>query len=417
MFKYLNNITKNPLFTGSLIMIIGTNVASFFAYLYHLIFGRLLGPSSYSELASFISLSTIFSAGFAALGTVIMKFVSTESENNIKILFMWVNRIAIKFAILLFILLLLSAPILGNFLKVDIKIMLLFPFVVVLTFFLSIYKSFLQGLLKFFNSVVVSNADILVRLITGLVLVSLGLAVMGASLAILIGMLTSYLIAISYLKKYFKPMNKNYERAQQLFKYSLPVLIMTISITSLITTDVVLVKHYFDAHIAGIYASISTLGKIIIYGTIPIASVMFPIVSKRHTANIRSVKVLSLSFILTLFIGGSVLFIYRFFPDQAVNLLFGKEYSQASQYLFIFGFFSLFYVLDYLLVYFYLSVDKTLAAYIVPLAVVIQAVAIIINHSSLINVIYASIYALGVLFVLLVSYGLYSYRHYFLGSK
>ena len=417
MYKKLKNVAVNPLFKGSLIMILGTNLASFFAYIYHLIFGRILGPSSYSELATFISISTIFAAGFTALGTVIMKFASIEKDENFKSLFIWINKISAKVGIFLFFLLLILSPLLSNFLKININIILLFPFVVVLLFFSSIYRSFLQGLLKFTKSVVVANVDAVTRLVMGLVLVSLGFGVMGASFAFLLGMFLSVVISAYYLKKYFVKKVKPYYKSRELIRFAIPVLVMTISVTSLITTDVVLVKHFFDAHLAGIYASISTLGKIIVYGTTPIAAVMFPIISKRHAANKRSVKVLLLSALLTFAIAGSVLVLYYFFSYQAVNILFGSRFIEATQYLFIFGFFSLFYVLDYLLIYFYLSVDKIAASYLVPVGAVLQALAIILWHNSLLSVIYASIFSMGILFVLLIVYGMYSYRHYFLGSK
>ena len=45
--------------------------------------------------------------------------------------------------------------------------------------------------------------------------------------------------------------------------------------------DVILVKHYFSADEAGHYAALSQLGKIIIFGTGAIASVMFPLVVER----------------------------------------------------------------------------------------------------------------------------------------
>ena len=417
MYTKLKNITINPLFKGSLIMIMGTNLASFFAYIYHLIFGRILGPSSYSELATFISISTIFAAGFTALGTVIMKFASIEKDENVKSLFMWINKISVKVGIFLFFLLLILSSLLSNFLAIHINIILLLPFVVIFLFFSSIYRSFLQGLLKFTKSVVVANVDAVARLTMGLILVGLGFGVMGASFAFLIGMFLSVAISVYYLKKYFVKKVKPYSKSEELIKFAIPVLVMTISVTSLITTDVVLVKHFFDAHLAGIYASISTLGKIIVYGTTPIAAVMFPIISKRHAANKRSVKVLLLSSLLTFAIAGSVLVLYYFFSYQAVNILFGGRFIEATQYLFIFGFFSLFYVLDYLLIYFYLSVDKIAASYLVPVGAILQALAIILWHNSLLSVIYASIFSLGILFVLLIIYGIFSYRHYFLGSK
>ena len=79
------SLIKNPLFSGSAIMIIGSNLSNFIAYVYHLIIGRLLGPSSYGTLAALLSLMGLVAVSFGFLGTVmgmIKAFYNMASAGN-----------------------------------------------------------------------------------------------------------------------------------------------------------------------------------------------------------------------------------------------------------------------------------------------------------------------------------------------
>ena len=64
-FKFqISNYVKHPLFSGSAVMIVGTNFANFLAYLYHLVLARMLGPSAYSDLAAALAALSLFFNGF-----------------------------------------------------------------------------------------------------------------------------------------------------------------------------------------------------------------------------------------------------------------------------------------------------------------------------------------------------------------
>jgi O-antigen/teichoic acid export membrane protein len=416
MISKFKKLGANSIVKGSAIAVVGTNLASFFAYIFHVLFGRLLGPVNYSELAAFISITTVFSASFIALGTVVVKFAAIEKEKN-GVFFSWLTGVAHKIALFLFLVILFSTPFLSKFLSINFYIILFLPFVVVLAFYGSIFKSYLQGLLKFIQMVVSVNIDIIVRLLIGLLLVNLGLGVTGAVSAIFLGILIGVIIALFFLRKFVKRASGVYKGASKVYKYALPVLIMTVAMTSFITTDVILVKHYFAPLEAGLYSSLSTLGKIIIYGSIPVAGVMFPIVARRHEAQKRSVKVFLLSLLFTFAIAGSVLTIFYFFPTQSVTILFGEKYLSAAKDLFLFGMFSFLYVINYLIVYFYLSVNKTNLAYVTPIGALLQIVIIFILHESIEDIIFASITSSTILLLLLIISGLISYRHYLIKPK
>jgi O-antigen/teichoic acid export membrane protein len=136
--------------------------------------------------------------------------------------------------------------------------------------------------------------------VVGLVLIYFGMGVFGAVFGILMAMVIPFIYLRWQLASYLRGGDFVIaDFGRKVTRYSSPLLISTLSTNSLIMTDVLLVKHYFDPHSAGIYASLSTLGKIIFYGTGPISSVMFPLISKRFSENKSFGKVFMMSLVLT----------------------------------------------------------------------------------------------------------------------
>src|SRR3990172_6601141 len=122
MITKFKKLGTNKLVRGSAIAVIGTNLASFFAYIFHVVFGRILGPAHYSELAAFISITTVFSASFIALGTVVVKFASIENDKG-DIFFNWLVKISHKIAIVMLIVVFTAVPFLSKFLTIDLSVM------------------------------------------------------------------------------------------------------------------------------------------------------------------------------------------------------------------------------------------------------------------------------------------------------
>ena len=88
MVNKVKGLISHPLFSGSAVMVVGSNLSSFLAYIYHLIIGRLLGPASYGELAAILSLIGLFAASFAFLGLVVIKFVSAAKKMKSNLFFL-----------------------------------------------------------------------------------------------------------------------------------------------------------------------------------------------------------------------------------------------------------------------------------------------------------------------------------------
>ncbi|MBU2577819.1 hypothetical protein KKA69_03220, partial [Patescibacteria group bacterium] len=72
----------NLLLKGSFIILIGSTLANFGAYLYHLAMGRFLGPADYSILESLISVIYYLGIPMSVLGVVVVKYISGEKDTE-----------------------------------------------------------------------------------------------------------------------------------------------------------------------------------------------------------------------------------------------------------------------------------------------------------------------------------------------
>jgi O-antigen/teichoic acid export membrane protein len=411
MVNRIKGLILHPLFSGSALMIVGSNLSNLIAYIYHVIVGRMLGPSLYGELVAVLSIIGLFAAFFSFLGLVIVKFVSAAKENEVQSIVSWFGKKTLVIGFAGAFLVFLVTPFLSRFLHIEYSIIVMLPVIFLFAIFGFLYTSFLQGLLRFKEIVISTNVNMIGRLILSTAFIYLGFSVLGAVLGILLAAAISLLLLRYFLKEYnFSSDKKIFKDGKKVFKYTTPILFASLSTYSIFSTDVLLVKHFFSPYDAGIYASLSTLGKIIFYGAAPIASVMFPMISKRHSKGLGYRKIFTLSLLLTAAIAGSVVFIYWLFPQLMVKLLYGSEFLSAAANLVWFGLFMAIFTLGSLILNYYLSREKTTVVPFVVLAALVQAGGIWFFHDSILTVIRVSIFAASLLLGALLIYFGYETR-------
>ncbi|MCH7641329.1 oligosaccharide flippase family protein [Patescibacteria group bacterium] len=394
-----------------MVMIIGSNFANFIAYIYHLVLGRLLGPAQYGNLAAILSVLGMFSTAFVFMSLVIVKFVSAAKKSELPALLSWFSKKAVLIGAIVSVLLLILTPYLSSFLHMDPKV-IIFVGPVLFFFFLSLtYRSFLQGILRFKQVVLVTNGEFISRFLFGLVFVLIGLSVFGATIGIFLSSIVGYLISRKFLKEFRLGDGKGqFKGGKKILAYAAPIFLISLAKNSMFSTDVILVKHFFDSYDAGLYASLSTLGKIIFYGSGPISSVMFPIVSQRRSREKGYVGIFFISFLITAGIAGVVLLIYWLLPELAVGVLYGEEFLSAAPNLVWFGLFMAIFALSSLTVGFYLARGKTNIMFLIVLAAVGQAVGIWLFHDSILMVIKVSIVSVSFLLASLLIYFGYEFK-------
>ncbi|MFA6073832.1 MAG: oligosaccharide flippase family protein [Candidatus Woesearchaeota archaeon] len=412
MKKRIKTLIKHPLFSGSAIMFVGNMGANVINYAYHLIMGRLLGPVGYGILASLYSILYLVSIIPSSASVSIVKFISSAKDNELYSVYETIRKFIFKLAIVLALLVIVISPAISKFLHIDniVPVLLIAP-ILFFSLITLVNQSTLQGLLKFSGFVIPVLISSLSKLLIGVALILIGWSIFGAMSAIVIGAVLAYLYSFSYIKKHIVKTKVKTINLKPFLKYSGPVLLQSLAFTSIFTVDVILAKHFLDPFSAGIYAALSTLGKIIFFATSPIASTMFPVISKRKAQNQGYMKVFIASFLITLAIAVVITLFYFLFPNLAIGVLYGKDYLSAKTDLVWMGMFMIFYSLSNLLVNFFLSIGKVKIVFIPLVGALIQAIIIWFYHNNITNIIHVSLFTTFIMFICLSLYTGYNLYH------
>lgn len=405
MQKIIKTLINHPLFSGSAIMFVGNMGSNVINYAYHLIMGRLLGPIDYGILASLYSILYMVSIIPSSASVSIVKFISSSKDTELYSMYESIRRLIFKLAIVLSLVMLLISPFVSNFLNIqNIVLVILISPILFFSLITLTNQSTSQGLLKFMGSVMPTIISSSFKLLTGVGLILVGWSVFGAMSGVFIGAVFACYFSANFIKRNITVTKIKLIDLKPFFKYSGPVLLQSLAFTSIFTVDVILVKHFLDPFSAGIYAAISTLGKIIFFATSSVSVTMFPVISKRKALNQSYLKVFFASFLITAIIGIAITFFYWIFPNIAIGVLYGKKYLSAETDLVWMGIFMLFYTLSHLLVNFFLSIGKLKIVFIPLVSAVIQIGAIWVYHKNITQVIQASLIATMVMFVCLMVY-------------
>lgn len=409
-------IFKNQLLTGSLVMIIGSVFVNAGNYAYHLLMGRMLGPVNYGTLNSLIAIFYLLAIPSVALITVVVKFTTVyKAQNDYRRLYSLFRYFGEKFfllgiAVLLFFI--LAKDLIASFLNIrETGAVVLVGSFLLLSLLSTINNGILQGLLNF-NFLAANNVfSTLLKVGFGILLVRMGFSVDGAILAVLIAYILPYLISLHPLRFLwqYKPKTIRVER-RELFNYAVPVTVAALGMTSLYSTDIILVKHFFPAFEAGLYGALSVVGKIIFFASGTLGIVMFPIISEKFERNKEYHSVLYQAMFLVMISSLLLITVYFLWPKLMIWLLYGSSYLEGASYLGLFAVFISVFSLSNLLVQFFLSVRKTKISFLTLGAAALQGILIWFFHDSIFQVIWVSLGVTTLLFALLLLYYFYGVR-------
>ncbi|MFH1601760.1 MAG: oligosaccharide flippase family protein [Candidatus Shapirobacteria bacterium] len=410
--KCFSKLTKSQLIAGSAVLFISAMVGNISNYLYHLLMGRFLGPENYGLLTSLISLTYLFGIPLAALNLVVVKHTSglwaRKKLSSIAFFHSWLNKKATIFVWLGLVVLLLASPKIALFLHLkSISLVWLMGACSLIGVYSTISGATLQGLLKFNLMAVSSIISVILKLGLSVLLVLVGLGIWGAVLPFLITSLIGLFLLRLFIGQLLvnkKEEAKKIFETKELLAYTWPVLLSTLAFTSLYTTDFLLARHFLSAQMAGYYASLATLGKIVFFASSPIVMAMFPLISARHEGGQDSRQTLNLSLALVLFASLGITAFYFLFPQFMIKTLYGADYLVAAPYLVYFSIFLSFYALVNVLVNYYLSIKKVKIVFFPVLAALIQILLILVFHQDILQIVLASIVVLGLLLIVLLGY-------------
>ncbi len=407
--KFLDYLFKKDkrLMKDSIILFSAVLFLNIMGYIFHFIVGRTLGPADYGIFGAIMSLIYIITVPMNTLQTSITKFTSNFKVHNEtgKIAYLLNRSIKLLFFVSLvatFLFMILS-PLFASFMNTE-KIS---PFLSVSLFLffallLPINRGVMQGLQNFKSLGWNYCIEGAVKILIGILFIYLW-GLNGAVLAFGVSYIVPFFFSFITLNKDLVTPEKF--DTKNVYKYSIPVLIMLTSLTLFYSLDVILVKHFFNAVDAGFYAAISLLGgKIVFFGSISISLVMFPKVAELYAMKEEHREVLYKSMLLVTIFGFFITLFYWLFPNFSVGLLFGKEYLNIAPMLWIFAALMTVFSLVYLLSFYNVSIHKNKFIYILILFNILQVVLIYLFHENLWQIVYIMSGTMIALFLLLIFY-------------
>lgn len=390
-------------------MVFGSNFYNLGQFVYHFLAGRLLGKVYYGDLAAMLSIIGLISVAQISFNLTIVKFISSEKGRGaISNLAKWVHSWAIWIGLLFALSALILSPFIIDFLNLIEP--LAFYFLVPTLFFfvlLSTGRSILQGLLQFNKFVISLLVEVVTKIVLTIGLIFAGFSIFGATGAILVGTLIAYFATRIALSPYLNGNRGARPNVAPMVKYSLPVFIQGLALTSMYSVDLVLVKHFFPPADAGLYAAAAMLGRVVFFSTTPIAHVMFPLVSRRYSHGSPYHNIFYLSVLLVSLAAVAVVLFYIFFPEFAIVILYGAGFLGAAGLVWWFGVFMGLLSLAMLFTQFYLSIGKTKTVWLFVAAALLQAFLVWFIHPNLLTVIQISIASSALLVLSLLVYFLY----------
>ncbi len=388
---------KDELVRGSIVLFVMMGVYNLFNYIFQISMARLLEPANYGILAVLMSFVYIFSIPSEAIQTVASKYTSKfnvkKNFGKIKDLLYRSLKKGSIISLITFLIFLPIALFLSDFLKIGVWLIILTGAFIFCVFTIPVVRGIIQGRKKFISLGVNLIVESLIKVIIAVSLVIIGLGVYGAIAGLLIAESVIFVLALASIKEVTASSRKS-ESFKGIFSANFQVLFAVTSIVLMYSLDIILARRFFPPELAGQYAFVSLIGKVIIFSSAAIAKVMFPISSENFQRGKRTSVIFKKSLIIVSLISGITLFFYLLFPIQVIKIisLGSDQYFDAANVLFIVGLAFSFISLSNIIIMYNISINKKLP-FSLMFFVILQVVMLSILNSSLME------FSLSMLFV------------------
>jgi O-antigen/teichoic acid export membrane protein len=403
----LARVRGSRLVRQNLVLFIGGFLAGAGGFVYHSIAGRALGPEAYGEVSALVGVYTVGATVNLMLVVVLARYAATLSASGrtgaIRYIMQRTARV-IAMPAVIFCLVGAALSIPGaNFLQLRSPL----PLVVVVIgmaayWYTAIPRGVLQGSQRFLALSANLSFEILIRV--GLLIVFLwaGLAVFGATSAILVGVVCAFALGLYTLRDVFDAAPESIQ-VHTMAAFAVTATAGTLGISLLYNADVVLAKHFLGDHEAGIYGSLNKIGTILYYGTLSVSQVLFPRVLEAVAKRQNPGRLLLLSAGIMTLLGLCAIVVFGLASGLVVGLLYGPRYEAAQPFMLAIGCIGLGWSLNNLLVQFFMAVHDRVFIAILAVGCTLEVLLIVVFHGGVGQVVQDVLIAV---FALLAALGL-----------
>jgi O-antigen/teichoic acid export membrane protein len=313
-------------------------------YLFHFTSARLLGPASYSDVASLVAVIGLISLPLVGVQVAVARYVAgfleARAQTSIALLFSKSLRLSLALGIVVTLILCAVSIPLSNFLGIESLVAVLLTALVAVPSFISpVVWGLAQGLQRFVLFAVSIGIGPAMRPILTAILLATGFGVAGAMASTLVAAVVGVMLPLVLLRRWIAHDTRHPGPVprSEVARYLTPAIVGVLSITSLTTVDVIAAKAVLSDHTAGLYGSASLIGRVILYLPAAIVLVLLPKVAAREAAGRESRDVLMKSLLVTIGFCVAATVTYAVAPKLVVFLAFGSSFEEAAGLLWMFA--------------------------------------------------------------------------------
>src|SRR5580658_7798773 len=332
----VNGLTQNTkslqarIVSGSVVLLSASGLTSAINLGYNIIVARFLGPKGFGQATVVYTILTLISAVTLSFQIISAKTVAQQSSPEEKAaVYRGFHRAAWGCGVLVALILLLFQRAIAHYLNLPGPAL-----VAILAIGAAFYvplgcrRGYIQGIYGFrrlATNLVIEGA---VRLGGSVLLILAGFGVEGVIAANTAAVVVAYFTAAPKLTaRGVNPLHLSQvlsETFQAMVFFSGQVLINN--------CDIVLVKHYFFAREAGVYAAVAMVGRVIFAFSSAVVNSMFPLVAGTRDEERKDLKVIATSLLLVLGIGSVLALGLGVTPAGVWTRFFGPGFEIVGKY-------------------------------------------------------------------------------------
>ncbi|HET7208018.1 MAG TPA: hypothetical protein VFI95_15685 [Terriglobales bacterium] len=316
------------LLSGSMIMLVSSGVVGATNLLYNIAIARLLGAAEFGHATAIYTVLMLLSSVTLAFQLVCSKFVAKNPELPAKVaVYRTLHRRSWQVGIMVGVLLVYGSNLVSSYLNLPTR-----NYVVLLAIGTTIYiplgvrRGLMQGVYDFRHLAENFVLEVSVKLGGALVLLHYGLGVTGVILAVVAS------VAVAYLAG--RPRAAFRVAAQQglpaSFAEGMQAIVFFVGQVTINNIDILLVKHFFPAGLAGLYAAVALVGRVVYMLSWSVVSSMFPVsAGSSHERSGRTV--MSTALLLVVLISSLFTAAVWLAPNSLWTMILGSGFVVHSQ--------------------------------------------------------------------------------------
>ena len=320
----------------TLVLFLLDGLANAADFAFHFWMGRVLIPSDFAVLQTLNSVSLVYTTASGVFQPAVSRFVAEArgkgQEDAIPAIFQSFLRAAFWLGLTLGALVFLFAGAIGQLLNLPPWTIQISAVLILLSTLRPIAAGALQGGENFISFGIARLALSLARILLVIVLVRAGLGLTGAVIALPFGWLVSVLFAFLLLGKSFWARSKlaSQRLVREGLKLSFYALLAYIAYMSLTSLDLIWVNQNLTGELAGAYAGLVLMRRIVALLPAVAVTVMFPRVVRSLAAGELPTRILAQTAAIVLTVSGTLSILYFVFNSQLIDIVFGSAYQAAA---------------------------------------------------------------------------------------